>query len=187
MKFMDNKVVKVVVGIVKVVVTLFIVCVFSIIFFQRVSNNQFNLGGYGLYTVVSESMLPKYELWDMILVRQVDVDDIQVGDDVVYKGEVGDFKDKIVTHRVIDIQKNGNNLDFVTKGINNDVSDPVVHSNQVLGRVVIKSGILSFLSKLINNIYGFYFLIFVPLVVIIVLEVLEMIHERREIKKELEE
>lgn len=185
---MKNKnIIKIILGIIKSIATFFIVCVFSIIFLQRVSNNSINLAGFSIYTVVTESMYPKYKVFDMILVKSVDTKSIKVHDDVVYKGEKSDFQGKIVTHRVEDITEDNGVLTFTTKGINNDIEDPLVNENQIMGKVVHKLLLLSLISKVINNTYGFYFLIFVPLVVVIFLEVMESIEEKKELKKVLDD
>ena len=185
---MKNKtIIKIILGIIKSIATFFIVCVFSIIFLQRVSNNSINLAGFSIYTVVTESMYPKYKVYDMILVKSVDTKSIKVHDDVVYKGEKSDFQGKIVTHRVEDITEDNGVLTFTTKGINNDIEDPLVNENQIMGKVVHKLLLLSLISKVINNTYGFYFLIFVPLVVVIFLEVMESIEEKKELKKVLDD
>lgn len=185
---MKNKnIIKIILGIIKSIATFFIVCVFSIIFLQRVSNNSINLAGFSIYTVVTESMYPKYKVYDMILVKSVDTKSIKVHDDVVYKGEKSDFQGKIVTHRVEDITEDNGVLTFTTKGINNDIEDPLVNENQIMGKVVYKLLLLSLISKVINNTYGFYFLIFVPLVVVIFLEVMESIEEKKELNKVLDD
>jgi signal peptidase I len=187
-KKMKNKnIIKIILGIIKSIATFFIVCVFSIIFLQRVSNNSINLAGFSIYTVVTESMYPKYKVYDMILVKSVDTKSIKVHDDVVYKGEKSDFQGKIVTHRVEDITEDNGVLTFTTKGINNDIEDPLVNENQIMGKVVHKLLLLSLISKVINNTYGFYFLIFVPLVVVIFLEVMESIEEKKELNKVLDD
>lgn len=185
---MKNKnIIKIILGIIKSIATFFIVCVFSIIFLQRVSNNSINLASFSIYTVVTESMYPKYKVYDMILVKSVDTKSIKVHDDVVYKGEKSDFQGKIVTHRVEDITEDNGVLTFTTKGINNDIEDPLVNENQIMGKVVHKLLLLSLISKVINNTYGFYFLIFVPLVIVIFLEVMESIEEKKELKKVLDD
>ena len=185
---MKNKnIIKIILGIIKSIATFFIVCVFSIIFLQRVSNNSINLAGFSIYTVLTESINPKYKVYDMILVKSVDTKSIKVHDDVVYKGEKSDFQGKIVTHRVEDITEDNGVLTFTTKGINNDIEDPLVNENQIMGKVVHKLLLLSLISKVINNTYGFYFLIFVPLVIVIFLEVMESIEEKKELKKVLDD
>jgi signal peptidase len=170
--------------IVKTVLTLCIVAVFSIILVQRVSNNKFTVGGYGIYTVISPSMRPEYDVFDMIIAKNVDDPlTLKKGDVVVYKGEKDDFKDKIVTHRIEKVYTGTNPRKFLTKGDANDYPDPEITANQIMGKVEKKTVILSFLSHIVNNIYGFYFIVFVPIVVMVFLEVMESINERKELKK----
>ena len=156
-KINNNKAFKIIAMLFKTIVSFFIIIVISIIFIQRISNNKVSLGGYSLFTVVTESMVPKYNVFDMIVAKEVDTNDIKVGDDVVYLGKKSDFAGKIVTHEVIKIDKIDGNTYFHTKGIANDVEDPLVSADQIMGRISFKSHILSFISRVVNNIYGFYF------------------------------
>lgn len=169
--------------ILKAVLLLLALVVFAVIVVQRVSNNKATIGGYGIYTIVSESMVPEYNIWDMLFAKKTDAADIQIGDDVVYQGKEGDFVDKIVTHRVIKKIRHGNSYTFVTKGIANDLEDPAIEQDQIYGKVVLKSAVLSFISKVINNEYGFYFIVFVPIVIIVSLEVIDTANERKRLKR----
>ena len=83
-----------------------------------------------MFTVVTGSMEPVYKVGDVVISKEVDPSTINEGDDVVYLGEKNDFKDKIVTHRVIKIENKDGEYYFTTKGVNNDYSDPVISSNQ---------------------------------------------------------
>ena len=175
---------KIISVIVKTVLTICIVAVFSIIFVQRVSNNKFTVGGFGIYTIISPSMKPEYDVYDMIIAKNVeDPLTLKKGDVVVYKGEVGDFKDKIVTHRIDKVYTGTNPRKFLTKGDANDYPDPEITSDQIMGKVERKTVLLSFLSHIVNNIYGFYFIVFVPIVILVFLEVMDSINEKRAIKK----
>ena len=169
--------------ILKTFLLLLALAVFAVIIVQRVSNNKATVGGYGIYTIVSESMVPEYNIWDMLFAKKTDAADIQIGDDVVYQGKEGDFVDKIVTHRVIKKIRHGNSYTFVTKGIANDLEDPAIEQDQIYGKVVLKSTVLSFISKVINNEYGFYFIVFVPIVIIVSLEVIDTANERKRLKR----
>lgn len=169
--------------ILKAVLLLLALVVFAVIVVQRVSNNKATIGGYGIYTIVSESMVPEYNIWDMLFAKKTDAADIQIGDDVVYQGKEGDFVDKIVTHRVIKKIRHGNSYTFVTKGIANDLEDPAIEQDQIYGKVVLKSAVLSLISKVINNEYGFYFIVFVPIVIIVSLEVIDTANERKRLKR----
>ena len=159
-KIKSNKFLRIIYKILKAITTLFIVLIVSIIFVQRISNNKVTVGGYSVFTIITESMVPKYQVGDMLLSKKIPTNEIKVGDDVVYMGKNGTFEGKIVTHQVIKIEKKGSELEFHTKGIANTIEDPVVHEKQIYGVVTTKLSILSLLSKLVNNIYGFYFIIF---------------------------
>ena len=177
-KIRDNKIVKLLFMLLKAIVTLVIRLIVSMIFGQRVSNTKVTLGGYSIFTIVTESMVPKYEVGDMLLAKKTSFDKIKVGDDLVYIGDEGTFTDKIVTHQVIEIEKEDGSFKYHTKGLANNVEDPIVSEEQVYGVVVTKFNLLSLLSKMVNNVYGFYFLIFIPFVVMIFLEIIDIIHDK---------
>lgn len=174
----DNKIFKIVWTTIRTICIILIVLIVSVIVVQRVSNNKLTLGGYSIFTVVTESMLPKYKVGDMLLAKSRNINDIKVGDDIVYLGKVGTFNGKIVTHQVIKIEE-GNTRKFHTKGINNSIEDPIVEANQIYGVVVKKMSILSFISGLINNQYGFFFIIFVPIVILIFEIFIDVVNDKK--------
>lgn len=182
-KIKENKVLNVLFMVMKAITTLIIILIVSVIFVQRVSNNKVTFGGYSMFTIVTESMVPKYEVGDMILAKSVDVNSLKRGDDVVYLGRQDSYKDKIVTHQIVKIEMNGNRRVFHTKGIANNYEDPIVVGDQIYGKVIYKSWLLSFLSKIVNNTYGFYFIVFVPFVIMIFFEVIDVIHDKDKIKR----
>lgn len=183
-KLKNNKFLKGASLVLKGITSIIIIFVICIIFIQRISNNKVTLGGISMYTVVSESMKPKYKIYDMLIAKKVDPSTIKVGDDVVYMGEKSTLKDKIVTHQVIKKDyKNGKYI-FQTKGINNDIADPEIEDRQILAVVVSKSNILSMISHVVNNSYGFYFIIFVPFVILLFFEIVDIKKEKMALKEE---
>ena len=181
-KVKNNKVFKIVSTIARAVFSLFVILIVLVIFIRKVSDNKATLGGYSIFTIVSSSMVPEYNVGDIVLAKKKDVTEINIGDDVVYYGEKGDFKDKIVTHRVIGKSTVDGEYVFETKGISNEIADPEINGSQIRGVVIFKGVILSFISKLVNNMYGFYFLLFVPLSILIFLEILDIAEERKRMK-----
>lgn len=161
-----GKVLSIIWKVIKWLMGLLIILIVGVIVIQRVSNNKFTLGGYSIFTVVTQSMIPKYQVGDMLLAHVSDTSKLKVGDDVVYQGSVGTFAGKIVTHQIVDIEE-GSPRKFHTKGINNMIEDPVIDETQIYGKVVMKLTILSMISKLVGNQYGFFFIIFVPIVVLV--------------------
>ena len=59
-KIINNKVFKGIAVGLKAITSTLIIIVISIIFIQRVSDNRVTLFGYSMFTIFSESMLPKY-------------------------------------------------------------------------------------------------------------------------------
>ena len=169
----------------KVLSTVAVIVALIVVISQRVTNNKLRLFGYGVYTVISESMLPEYEVGDMFLAQEVKEEkELSVGQDIVYIGEVDSYKDKVITHRIIRIEADNT---IVTKGINNDMEDPPIHFNQVYGKVTGRLIVLSLFSKLMNNNILFYIIIFVPFTILIFLDTKDLFEEKKkkEDKKEL--
>lgn len=177
-KVLDNKFIKFLIKFIKVVVWIFVLLVIFVILVQRIFNNQVSIGSYRMFTVVTGSMEPVYNVGDVVISKEVDPSTIKKGDDVVYLGEKDDFKDKIVTHRVIKIEKKEGDYYFTTKGVANEYSDPVISSDQIYGKVVYRPVVLSFLSGVLNTRLGFYLLIFVPVAFLIFLEILDYIKRK---------
>ena len=151
-KIKNNKVLRILAMIIKAIVSFFIIIVVSIIFIQRISDNKLTLGGYSIYTIITESMVPKYNVGDMVIAKKIPITELKVNDDIVYLGNKNDFAGKIVTHQIIEIEKKGNELYFHTKGIANMIEDPLVEENQILGKVIMKGTILSLISKIVFKI-----------------------------------
>lgn len=182
-KVKNNKVFKISSTIIKAFFSLAIILVVLVIFVQRVSNNSATLGGYSVFTIISASMTPEYKIGDMVFAKTKKAEDIEIGDDVVYLGEKGDFADKIVTHRVIGKTNVDGKYIFETKGIANELPDPKIDETQIKGVVIFKGALISTISKLVNNTYGFYFLLFIPLSILIFFEVLDISAERKKLNK----
>lgn len=162
---------KFVISVIKFILTTLIIIIIGVILIQRFSNNNMSLGGYRIFTVVTESMVPKYQVGDVILIKEEEKSNIQIGDDVTYMGKIGSYADKIVTHQVIEIEMgNDGLLKFHTKGIANEDEDPLVSEEQIYGVVQTKLQIVTFLNGIINNMYGMYFLIIIPLAIIMFTE-----------------
>ncbi len=167
-----KKIIEVLCKIVKAILIIILLFVLSIVVIQRFTNNKASIMGLGIYTIISESMVPKYEVGDMILAFKVEKQDLKVGDDVVYQGKENDFKDKVVTHRIIKMDDK-----IHTKGIANTAEDPPIDMDQIYGKVICKLSILSIFSKLMNDKILFYIIIFVPFTILVFLEIKDIIEK----------
>lgn len=183
-KIRDNKIFRIIMAVIRTLITVFLLMLICIIFIQRISNNNFAIGGIRVFTIVTGSMMPEYEVGDMIISIETKPDKIEIGDDIVYQGLVDDFNGKIVTHRVVEKKQTEDGYNFVTKGINNTIEDPKINETQIIGKVIYKTLILSIISKLINNTATFFCIIFIPFVFLVFLEIIEISNEKKNKKEE---
>lgn len=146
----------------EIIITIVIVVVCLIIITQRLSGNEKSFFGYRLFKVETGSMIPKYNINDVILVAETDPNEIKEGDDLVYMGQTGEYAGMIITHQLVRIEKDGEKLDFYTKGLANNKEDPVVHKEQIIGIVKAKSQILTLITNMLLNPYTLYFLVILP-------------------------
>lgn len=184
---LNNKILKGIGKTIYVLLYIIIVLVLLVVAIQRFSNNNLTIAGFRIFNVATGSMVPVYNVGDILVSREISPEEIQVGDDIVYKGEAQDLNGRIVTHRVISKREENGKYYFITKGVANELEDPEISEDQIYGKIVYKTIILSFISKIINNIYSFYFLIFVPVAVIICKIIVDNIMSYREGKKEIED
>ena len=184
-KIRENKAIKIIGNILYVLSFILVVLILLVVLIQRFSGNDIALGGIRVFYVASGSMLPEYEVGDILISMEVDPEDINVGDAVTYLGDEGDIKGRVVTHEVIEKRQNENGqYVFVTKGTANAIADPEITEDQVYGKVVYRTALLSAICKLLQNIYGFYFLIIVPLAIIIAKILFNFLISRAEKREE---
>ena len=179
----NNRIFQIVKKVLGIIATTFLLLLLSVVVVQRLSNNRFNLFGYGIYTVASGSMEPEYKIKDLILAHQEDPKDIEVGDDIVYIGNKESVKGKTITHRVIKKYEENGKYIFNTKGIANEITDPELDETQILGVVKSRLVILSLCSHIINNSYGFFLIIIIPFIVFVFFEgksIIDEMHKEKE-------
>lgn len=144
-----------------------LIAVVIVMFNARISGEAPSIFGYQIFRVSSGSMEPELMIGDVILVKEADVEDIQKGDIVTYKGEEGDFDDKFITHKMIeDPQLVDGEYVFKSQGIlTGALPDPIWYEDQLMGEFVCK-------VPFIDNVYTFFLkpyglMIFILLIVIL--------------------
>lgn len=168
----------------KTCLAVFLVSFALVICLQRFSNNSISFMEYRMFSVATGSMVPKYQIGDVILCKEVDTNTLKIGDDITYIGQAGTFKGKTVTHRIVDIKTiNNKEKSFYTKGIASTRIDPVVKEDQIYGKIVKRFNFLSWLYKFVTTPDGFYMCIFIPLTILVGSEIVTSMVERYEDKR----
>ncbi len=132
---------------------------------------------YNLFVISSGSMEPTYKINDVILCEKVDTSDLEIGDVITYQSTIdvnNDGVDDNITHRIVDIYDENGATMIVTKGDANDNEDTEFIASKVIGKVVYKFYVLSFVYKILSTILGFVLIIVLPLLYLIIREVIAL-------------
>ena len=184
MKEKSKKIGKILLTIFRVIVGIAFAAFILVVCLQRFSNNKISFFNYRMFTVVSQSMTPKYDIGDVLISKEMDPSKIEEGDVVSYLGSYGDFSGKVITHRVVNVEKrNDGKYYFRIKGDANIVEDPIVVEDQLYGVVVYKSMILSLVYRIVGTKVGFYLFIIIPILFIIATEMITSLLEKEEEKR----
>ena len=189
MKKTFKKVAKVLTILIRVIVGVALAAFILVVCLQRFSDNKIALFNFRLFTVVSESMLPVYEIGDVLIAKEVEPSKIKEGDIVSYLGNYNNFDGKVITHRVVNVEKRADGKYYYrTKGDANLVEDPIVMEDQLYGVVIYKSFILSLVYRIVGTQVGFFLFIIVPILFIIGSEmVCSLLENEEKRRKEYEE
>ena len=180
----NNKVLKYIFKAIQILVYVVLALFVFVVVLQRFSDNKISFFNYRMFTVISESMAPKYKVGDILVSKEVNPSKIKVGDVISYKGTSGSFQGKIITHQVTEINKNSSGkYVFHAKGLANIIEDPLVYEDQLYGVVVYKTKILSFIYKIIATPVGFILFVLIPITVTIGTEIIESKMEKIEKSK----
>lgn len=183
--FFSSKTMKILMKVFKSIIVVVMIAFVLVVCLQRFSNNRISIFKYRMFSVVSGSMAPKYNIGDVLVAKEVEPEDIKVGDTISYLGKVGSFANKVITHKVVEIEKDtSGKYIFHTMGLTNVIEDPDVYEEQVFGIVVYKTFILSLIYRIVSVNIGFYLFIIVPLFIIIGSEIVTTLVDKEAKRRE---
>ena len=110
------------------------------------------VAGLSVYTIISGSMEPTYSVGDLIYVKSVPPEQIEVGDPVTF---VLNENLVVATHRVVRVDRENQRL--YTKGDNNQIADiNPVHYKNVIGKPLFSLPYLGYISAWVKTPSGTY-------------------------------
>lgn len=128
-------------------------------------------------TVLTGSMSPTIPAGSMVLVKPLDPSEVRKGDVITFQAEPGESS--YITHRVIDIENEGGQLSFVTKGDANRGADPEpVPAGAVRGRVMFHVPYVGRLAETVRSPLGALALVVVPCSVYIIFQARQLLRQR---------
>ncbi len=91
------------------------------------------IGGYCPLIVLTGSMEPQIKDGDLIIVRQIDGEDVEVGDVIAFF-DPESTSNSVLTHRVMEVLSENGSLSFRTKGDANNTEDRIaVSADKLVG------------------------------------------------------
>ena len=146
------------------------------------------IGGYTVLRITTGSMEPEYKINTLILVKNVEPDTIKSNDVISFYSKDPALDGAINTHRVVEVEKDGDHWIYTTKGDANNVVDAyTVDATYLIGKVVASSLVLGKLARLVSNPLVFIPIILLPLASILISNIVKTAKLAKTLAQEEEE
>lgn len=169
------------------------VLIYYIISVQIHAKDENYKPGISIYTIVSPSMTPNINVYDVVVnVRVDDPSKIKVGDIITFKSQAATSEGMTITHRVIarDQLPDGT-YEYMTQGDNNPEPDSsYVMFDNIIGKEVITIPSLGKVQFLIANKKSWLFLLLIPISIYLVREIyklIDLVGLKKKVTKVIEE
>ena len=132
---------------------------------------------YNAFVVLTGSMLPDIQVYDVVVTKKVAAKTLEEGDVITFASSDSRFLNTIITHRIIkkNYDKETSAYTFQTKGDNNNVADSaLVNSNNIYGKVIIKIPKLGYLQEFLTTDGGWIMVILLPCLVVISYDIVKL-------------
>lgn len=112
------------------------------------SNETPSVAGIKTFVIISGSMEPELKIGDIVIIKKCEESKLKIGDIISFRSG-----ESVVTHRINDIiVDNNKNIQYETKGDNNNVSDrSYVKYDDIEGKFVQKIPFLGKITLLLKN------------------------------------
>lgn len=170
-------------------VVLFLIAVFLIFYIvtNQVAKNKGENPLISVYTIVSESMVPTIDVYDIIIDTRVnDPSSLKEGDIITFRSNFIDTDGYTITHRIISIDNTSGETRYYTKGDHNSRQDEgYITFDNIVGKVVYIVPKIGKIQAFVSSKFGWLLIIFIPAVGIIIMDVFRLIKVYR-IKNQIE-
>lgn len=181
----DNKVIKNIRGVLNYIITvitwslLCLLVLVAIVFIMytidvKKSNNKNSIPMFSAYTIISGSMTPNIDVYDVIIARRVKMEELEKDDIISFRSTDAKFNGAIVTHRIVEIVDQENGV-FRTMGdANNTVDTALTSKENVLGKVAFRIPKLGMIQSFIATKGGWLIFILIPCLAIISYDIVKI-------------
>ena len=130
-----------------------------------------------LYTIISPSMEPNINVYDVVVTKKVkDFSSIKEGDVITFISSSSLGEGLTVTHRVKEVVKTDDDIKFRTQGDNNPIPDSALASSKnVMGKVLFKIPWIGHVQFFLQSKGGWLFALLIPAMIIVIYDVYKVI------------
>lgn len=132
---------------------------------------------YSLYTIISPSMTPNINVYDIIIDKRVDdYSKLEVGDVITFISTSSISSGMTITHRIVDIIETDEGTKYKTKGDNNLTADyALVTQDKIIGKVQFRLPQLGRIQFFLSSKGGWLLVILIPALIIILGDVFKLV------------
>ncbi len=132
---------------------------------------------FGLYTIISPSMTPNINVYDVVFIKKIDTSKLKVNDVITFYSTNSYFGGTPITHRIVEILNVPDvGVMYRVKGDANEVADEEkVYPNNVIGKVMFKIPQLGKVQFFLASKKGWLFAILIPASVILIYDIVKLV------------
>lgn len=160
-----------------IIIVLMIISSFLILCFisGRIAASKGQNPSMALYTIISPSMTPNINVYDVIFVKKTDLNKLKKGDVITFYSTNPYFGNTPITHRIVNVINDNGKLYFETKGDANSINDEEkIPQENVIGKVYLKVPKLGKINEFLTTKKGIIIAILIPSLIIIAYDVFKI-------------
>ncbi len=153
-------------------ISLFLICLMFYVISSKIAEKKEKTPLFGFYTIISPSMEPNINVYDVVLVKKTNINKLKKGDVITFYSTNNYFGDTPITHRIVNID---DRTSIIVKGDHNEKADneKVIPKN-IIGKVILVIPSLGKLQFFLASKSGFIVAIIIPAIVIITYDVYKL-------------
>ncbi|TCP29221.1 Signal peptidase I [Scopulibacillus darangshiensis] len=176
-----KKAIKITRGLITTITVVAMICLIVITISAKASGGEPTVLGYQLKSVLSGSMEPTFQTGSIIAIKPADTGaSYKKGDVITFRAD----DNKIITHRIMKVQKTNGQAIYTTKGDNNEEADqnPVLSQNVIGKYTGFTIPYIGYLLNYANSKIGAALLLIIPGVLLVIYAVASTIGAVKEIE-----
>ena len=132
---------------------------------------------FGVYVIISPSMVPNINVYDAVVTMRVPTEKIEMYDVITFLSKDIDTHGTPITHRVVGIvETEDGKIGYRTKGDNNNTEDnALIMEDEVIGKVLFRIPMIGYVRTFITSRIGWLLIVVLPCVGIIIYDIGKLI------------